>query len=464
MEADTQNLPQFAVAESVFISEDQCNYLFTLKETLWADGHPLTAFDFENSWKERLSPTFPCEFAHDLFCIKNAKVAKMGKCSLDEVGIKAIDAHTLQIDLEHPTPYFLSALTSHSFLPTPIHITQANPKWLEEAYIGNGPFRIKEKNHSGVFLEKNPNYWGKDVVRLDGASVFYIADEQTSLAMYEHGDLDWVGFPFGSLPEEALPSLQKQGRLESYDIAGVYYYVFNTQNYPCNNANIRKALSLAINREEIVRNITLMEQPIATRFVPPGMLNNSVAYFKDADVAQAQILFAKGLQELGMTKEEFPCLHLSYNTLSGHHKIAQAIQQQWKQALGIDVSLENKEWKVFLDQLGLGQFQIARMGGVAPFDDASTMLEDFRYLNRKNTAQWQNPLFTALLERADLSLDPNERAKLLADAEKILIDEMPVAPIYFYKGSYMKKPYVKGAHISKFNELNLKHVYIEVNE
>lgn len=463
---DPSGHPIPAAATKIEISSDQTRYTFTLRETIWADGKPVTAYDFEKTWKTILDPLFPCEFASDLYILKNGQAAKEKKCSLDQIGIKALDAQTLQVDLEHPIPYFLEALSTHAFFPCPSHITEQYPDWTKEHYIGNGVFYIKEWKHLNVInLEKNPRYWDRDSVRLEKISLALIEDESTELSMFENGELDWAGYPFSSLPSDALATLSQKKELCHYSIAGTYFYIFNTKQFPFTNSNIRKAFSLAINRAEIVTNITQMHQIPATGMVPPMMWQDPPTYFQDHDVKEAKRFFALGLKELGITADELPPLTLSYNTMSAHHKIAQAIQAQWLKALGVRVHLENKEWKVFLDELKHRQFQIARMGGLANINDPSTFLDYYRYLSSSNNhSQWTNPHFTELLEQADLSTDPEQRLELLKKAEQLLIDEMPIAPIYFYTGAFLKKPYVKGVYLSELNDADFKWAYVETHD
>lgn len=453
-----------AAAEKFAISEDGMRYVFTLRQSKWSDGVPVTAHDFEKTWKEMLNPSFPCEFASDLYILKNGQAAKMQKCGIDEIGVKAVDDRTLQIDLEHPVPFFLDATATHTFFATPAHIT-SDPNWVQNKYVGNGVFVLQKwAHHDSMVLVKNTNYWDAENTQLERVSLTLVEDETTELTMFENGELDWAGYPLSNLPTEALPSLKKKGVLESYDIAGTYYYVFNTKKFPFNNVNIRRAFSLAIDRQSIVTNVTQMGQTPAMGIIPPSMWR-SLPYFKDNDVAEAQRLFARGLEELRIKREEFPEITLSYNTLIGHHKIAQAIQEQWHKAFGIRVKLENKEWKVFLDELRQHNFQVARMGGLATVNDPTTFLDFYRYLSSSNNqSQWNNPQYSELLEQADLTQDPEKRTALLKEAEKILIDEMPVAPIYFYTGAYVKKPYVKGIHLSEMNDLDLKWAHIDIDD
>jgi oligopeptide transport system substrate-binding protein len=466
----TRNDPQGnlipALAETIEISPDKTRYTFTLREAHWSDGTQVTAQDFETTWKTILDPAFPCEFASDLYLIKNGNAAKSNLCSVEEIGVTALSEKTLQVDLEHPTSYFLAALATHSFFATPIHVVNAHPNWTDKHYIGNGPFLIKDwKHHDAIVLEKNPQYWDRDNTRLERVTFTLIEDETTELTMYENGALDWAGCPLSNLPTEALQTLEKKKVLHNYAIAGTYYYVFNTKEFPFNNVHMRKAFALAINRQLLIDNVTQMKQKPAMGMIPPTMWKDPQPHFRDNDVEEARRLFALGLKELGITSKQLPAITLSYNTLVGHHKIAQAIQEQWSQAFGIRVKLDNKEWKVFLDTLRHHKFQVARLGGLAGVNDPSTFLDYYRYLSSSNNhSQWNNPEFSELLEKADLTVDESQRIALLKQAEKILMEEMPVAPIYFYTGVYLKKPYVKGIRLSDMNDLDLKWAYVELDD
>jgi oligopeptide transport system substrate-binding protein len=463
---DPTNQPIPAAAEKIEVSDNHKSYTFTLREAKWSDGNPVTAYDFEKTWKEILNPAFPCEFAIDLYIIKNGKAAKSQRCSIDEIGVRALDEKTLQVELEHPVPYFLFALATHAFFATPSHITSKFPNWTQDHYIGNGPFLLKEwRHHDAIVMMKNPHYWDKENTKLDHIQFTLVEDETTELTMFENGELDWAGYPLSNLPTEALPMLAKKGKLERYPIAGTYYYIFNVKEFPFTNPNIRKAFALAINRQAIISNVTQMGQIPAMSLIPPTMWKNPLRYFQDNDIAEAKRLFALGLEELGTTADALPPITLTYNTLASHHKIAQAIQEQWHQAFGVRIKLENKEWKVFLDELRHHKFQIARMGGLASVNDPSTFLDFYRYLSSSNNhSQWNNPKYSELLEEADLTIDADYRMALLKQAEQVLMDDMPIAPIYFYTGVYVKKPYVKGIYLSELNDLDLKWAYVEIND
>lgn len=457
--------PVFALAREVEISPDGDVYTFYLRKACWSDGTPITASDFEESWKKVLDPLFPSERAYDLYVLKNAQRAKEGAVSLDAVGVKALDPHTLQIALEHPTANILQILCSHPFLPTPQHLEKRFASWAdsEKHYVSSGPFKLKKwKHYNEIILEKNPFYWDADVVNLETVHLSIIEDENTELALFEQGDLDWAGSPLSQLPLDSLPTLFKKKDVHQFPFSGVYYFVLNTKQYPFHNLKLRHALAFAINRRLIIDHVVQGNQLPAMSMIPPTMWKKTMAYFKDADIEKAKTLFAEALQELGLTKETFPPLTFSYNTTSAHHKIAQAVQQQWRAVFGIEISLENKEWRVFLNELLHHQFQIARLGGVASVNDPADFLENYRYdSSNRNYAQWHNAEFSELLAKAENCKEQDMRIDYLQKAEKILMDEMPIIPLYFYMGHYLKKPYVKNVYISEISEIDLKHAYIE---
>ena len=453
MQRGHDGLPKPGLAERYERSEDGLIYTFHLRETLWSDGKPLTAYDFERSWKTLLDPTFPSDQAFELYLLKNGKAAKERTVSLDKVGVKALDAKTLRIELEHPAPYFLSLITIHPFFPIPDPF---------DPYISSGPFRLnKWKHFDELTLEKNPSYWDASRVKLQTVHLYIIEDDQTELNLFENGELDWTGHPFSNLPTDALPQLRKRENIKQLPIDATYLYTFNTSVFPFNNVNFRKALSLAINRKSIVENITQMGQIPCSSLVPPTMWGEeSLPYFEE-NLTQAQEHFKQALKELDTTVENLPPITLSYNTMVGHHKIAQAIQQQWASAFGLKVHLQNKEWKVFLDDLHHGNFQVARGGISAGIDDPISFLDTYLYpKSNRNPSNWGNPEYTRLIQKAEQTNDAKARLHILREAEKLMISEMPFAPIYTYRASFISKPFVKNVYISELGDMDIKYAYI----
>lgn len=450
--------PVNSVAEKIDISEDGLTYTFHLRDTQWSNGDPVTAHDFEFAWKRALDPKTTSDYAYQLFYIKNGEAYNSNKAKRDDVGVKALDDKTLEVKLENPTPFFLELTAFYTYYPVNKKVVESNPKWAAEAatHVGNGPFKMEAWEHkSKLVLVKNDKYWDKDTVKLDRIEFSMVEDENTELSMYENGEIDWAGHPLSSLPTDSIQALKDQGKMTTIPIAGTYWYKFNTEQPPFNNIKIRKAFTYAINRQAIIDNITQQEQKPATGALPESMTVHPGGYFKDNDTETAKKLLAEGMKELGLTK--LPPISLSYNTSEGHKKIAEAIQDQWKQVLGVEVKLDNTEWKTYIEKLNTGNYQIGRLGWLGDFNDPINFLELFKDKNGgNNDTKWENPKFKELLNQSALEKDKEKRKKILADAEAILMEEMPVAPIYFYTYSYVKKDSVKGVIIDGLGSVDWK--------
>ena len=438
--------PHESVAEKIDVSEDGLTYTFHLRDSKWSNGDAVTAKDFEYAWKRALDPKLGSTYAYQLYYLKNAEEYNMGKAKADDVGVKAQDDKTLVVTLKNPTPFFLELTAFYTYFPVNQKVVESDAKWAGEAksHVGNGPFKIDTWEHkSKIVLAKNDNYWDKDAVKLDKIDFSMVEDENTELSMFDNGDLDWAGAPMSALPTDAVPSLKDSGKMKTHAIAGTYMYKFNTEKAPFNNAKIRKAFAYAIDRKSIIDNVTQTNQEPAMGLVPPTMAVATSPYFKDNDAETAKKLLEEGMKEEGITK--MPTLTLSFNTSEGHKKIAEAIQDQWKKVLGVDVKLENKEWKVFLDDMHQGKFQIARSSWTGDYNDPYTFLDLFKLKKGSNNdTNWENPKYQELLNKSALEKDPEKRKQILAEAEAIFMDEMPAAPIYYYTHSYVKSDKVKG--------------------
>ncbi|WP_100330583.1 peptide ABC transporter substrate-binding protein [Bacillus xiapuensis] len=460
--------PENAAAEKVDVSEDGKIYTFTIRDHKWSNGDPVTAKDFEYAWKWALDPKNQSQYAYQLYYLKNGQAANEGKAKLDDVGVKAKDDKTLVVTLENPTPYFLELTAFYTYLPVNSKIAQKDKKWYKNAgenYTSNGPFKMTEWEHSNkIVLEKNDQYWDKENVKLNKIEMAMVNDVNTELSMFKKGELDWAGAPFSSLPTDAMDSLKKEKILKNKPIAGVYWYKFNTEVEPLNNVNIRKALTYALDRKSIVEKITKGGQIPAMAAVPPSMFEeNEKGYFKDHDVKKAKEYLEKGLKELGLKDaSELPEISISYNTDESHQKIAQAVQDTWKKELGVKAKLGNEEWAVYIEKLHSGDYMVGRMGWLGDFNDAINFLELFREKEGgNNDTNWEHPEFKKLLVDSQKQTDPAKREQMLRDAEKIFIDEMPVAPIYFYTNSWVQKDNLKDVVISGLGDVQLKWAHFE---
>lgn len=465
MRVNLDGEPEEAMAESYEVSEDGKTYTFKIREDAkWTNGDPVTAEDFEYAWKWVLNPeNADTDYAYQLYVIKGAQDAKENGASLDDVGIKVVDEKTLEVELEQPTEYFLELTAFVTYYPVNKNVVSENPEWaldVSDAYVSNGPFKLVEWAHNDkIVLEKNENYWDADSVKLEQITMHMIGDESTALQMYESGELDWIGSPVDSIPLAAMQSLKDTGDLIIADQAALYYYTVNNDDEIVGNANIRKALAHAINRQAIIDNITQGEQKPAMALVPPSMFpENEQGYFPDGDVEKAKEYLQAGLDELGL--DELPTLSLSFNTSEAHAAIAQAVQDMWKQNLGIEIELNNEEWNVYLNSLGEGNYQIGRIGWLSDFNDAINFLEIFETVGGNNYTNWENEDYKKLIADSRAELDPAKRLEILKQAEEIFMEELPIIPVYFYTNVYSKKDYVEGVVVQPVGSFNLKWGYI----
>ncbi|WP_420491403.1 peptide ABC transporter substrate-binding protein [Neobacillus drentensis] len=465
---DKDGKPQPAMAEEIKTSDDLKTYTFKLRDSKWSNGDPVIAEDFVYAWKWASDPKNQSQYAYQLYYVKNAQAINEGKASPDTLGVKAIDDKTLEVTLENPTPYFLELTAFYTYSPINSKIAKANPNWYKDAgdqYTSNGPFKMTEWKHSSnIVLEKNENYWDADTVKLTKINMAMINDNNTELNMYKNGELNWAGMPLGQLPQDVLPQLKADGSLHTQAIAGVYWYKFNTEKPPLNNVNIRKALAYAINRKAIVENVTQGGQIPAMAAVPPSMFEeNKKGYFNDNSTKKAKEYLEAGLKDLGLKDaSELPAITLSYNTDEGHQKIAQAIQDMWKKTLGINVKLENEEWKVYITKLHSGDYQVGRMGWLGDFNDPINFLELFRdKKGGNNDTNWENAKFKQLLIDSGKETDAAKRTQMLKDAEAIFMDEMPVAPIYFYTNTWVQDENLKGVVVSGLGDVQFKWAYFK---
>lgn len=466
----------FSLADGVAISDDQKRYTFSLKETFWSDGTPVTAHDFVFAWKSALHPTYPAEYAHQLFTLKNGAAAKRGEISVEEVGVHAADALTLVVDLAYPNPYFLQLTAFPICYPVPQHKALENPSWAGkqgDAFVCNGPFQLVHWHHgSELEVKKNPLYWDAETVRLDTIVMSMIEDEHTELNMYENGELDWAGSPNSSLPPEALPSLKRFEETELFikPIAGTYCFKFNTKETPFHSLKMRQAFAAAINRHSLIENILQAEQEVALSLLPPCMRSEEMGEtplpFGDGDHVHAIALFEEALSEEGWTRDTLPPITLMFSKSEKHQKTAQAVQQVWNRTFGIKVNVHSYEWNTFVDRLTKHHYQIGGRSWVSDLLDPLALLELYKYTNDpdlggNNDTQWEDPRFIALLDEALVTVDEEQRRALLAEAEAILMEDLPIVPLYHSTACYLKKPYVKGVYLSELCDLDFKHAYIE---
>jgi oligopeptide transport system substrate-binding protein len=459
-------VPKEAAAESYEVSEDLLTYTFHLRDATWTNGDPVTAEDFAYSWKWALDPENLSEYASILYPIKGAEAYNLGEGSVDDLGVKVIDEKTIEVTLEAPTPYFLELTAFKTMYPVHQATQDAKGTWYAEAetIVSNGPYTLSEWVHNGnLVLTKSDSYWDKDNVKIDNVNIEIVESETAQMTKFDTEEIDFLGTNFGSVALDSIDRLKSEGTLNVAEYSGIYWYKFNTTDKYLSNVNIRKALTLAIDRQGLIDNITKGEQQPALGIVPNAVegFGDDEGYFKDADYETAKEYLEKGLKELGLKDASELKIALSYNTSEAHAAIAQFIQQGWKSELGIEVTLDNSEWQVYLEQLNAFDYQIGRMGWIADYNDAYTFLEMYNSAdNGNNDTGWENAEYTKLLKQSTTETDSAKRTEILKQAEAIMVEEMPVAPIYFYTNLYVGKDNVTGMVPDALGNISLKNVDI----
>jgi oligopeptide transport system substrate-binding protein len=431
-----------AMAESYTISDDGLVYTFKIRpDVKWSDGQPVTAKDFEYAWTRVLDPATASEYS---WIFDEANVDSF----------KALDDMTFEVKLKVPTAYFLGLTAFYTFFPVREDAVAkgADGAWAYDpaASIVNGPFKLESYTQGNkLVLVKNDNYWRADEVKLTKIEGLLIDDESTSLTAFEAQEIDIIE----TVPTAEVPKLMAEDpRFMIFPQDAVYYYSLNTKVAPLDNVKVRQALALAIDRKAIVETVTKAGQFPAHSMVPAtdydadgNIFNVKSGFhiFKEdgtADVEKAKALLA----EAGFADGKgFPEMELLYNTSEGHKAIAEAIQEMWKQNLGINVKLANQEWAVFQDTRTNHDFQIARGGWVGDYSDPMTYLGMFITGSTMNYGEWSSAAYDSAIA-ASKKLTDQARFDELYKADKVLMEEMPVIPIYYYTDSTMVQEYVKG--------------------
>lgn len=466
--ADADGQPQPAMAEKWDVSEDGLTYTFHLRDAKWTNGDPVVAGDFEYAWKWALNPENLSEYASVFYPIKGAEAYNTGAGSVDEVGIKAEDEKTLVVTLANPTAYFLELTAFKTYSPINQKVVEGKDDWYAEAgenYVTNGPYTLDTWKHSdSIVLKKNEDYWDAANVAVNTVNIGMVENEATAVTMFKNGEIDYLGSPYQTVALDAIDGFKADKSLNIDDYAAIYWYKFNTTDKVTGNANIRKALTLAIDRQGLIDNVTKGEQKPALGMVPSAIsgFEEDRGYYKDNDVEGAKAALEAGMKELGIKDAKDIKINLSFNTSEAHASIAQYIQEGWSKNLGITVSLDNSEWQVYLEKLNVLDYQIGRMGWIADYNDPYTFLEMYDTAkNGNNDTGWENPKYKELLKQSVAEVDTAKRLELLKEAEAIAVSEFPVAPIYYYTNLSVKQKYVKNMGPDRLGIIQLKNVDLD---
>jgi oligopeptide transport system substrate-binding protein len=462
--------PEPGVAESWDISGDGRTVTFHINpEARWSNGEAMTAQDYVWSWQRALNPAMGNLYAYMLYPVRNAEAFATGQLDdFGKVGVKALDDLTLQVTLNERTPYFIQLMDHYSTFA--LHratiekfgkATDRFTRWTRvENIVSNGAFRLKEwKLNRRIVVEKSDTYWDRDNVKLNGV-VFYPTENIVSEErMFRVGQLHYTQ----SIPLDKIPvyrAMENSPYVQA-PYLGTYYFLINTTRPPVDDVRVRQALSMAVDRDKLNRTVLQGSNFPAYSITPPDTLGYYPPTLFGYDVEKARALLADAGYPNG---EGFPPLELTYNTSESHRKIAVALQQMWKDALNIRVTLSNQEWKVYLDSVTQMDFQIARRGWIGDYVDPNNFLDLFITGGGNNNTGFSDPRYDEMILRlAPQAETREERYAIFYEAETILMEQMPIIPIYTYTSKHLIHPSVKGLPSNLMDSLNLKYVWLDAD-
>ncbi len=437
-------------AERWEVSGDGLLYTFHLRPGLkWSDGVPLTMRDFHASFRRLLSPGLGSDNADQLYPVVNAEEYHKGRLQdFSAVGFRVIDDLTLEIRLAHPAPYLLKTMAARAWFPVPMHVVERSGdpllpgnRWSQPGtLVGNGPFVIKDwKADSHLEVERSPTYWNRASVKLNGVRFVPIENFTGEEAAFRSGQLHKTyRVPLAKI---AVYRREAPEKLRIHPYSGVYYFNFNVNRPPFTDVRVRRALAMAVDREQLVANVTLADEKPAYHFTPEGIDGYVSEARTKLDFEEARRLLAEAGYPGGKGLEP---ITLIYNTAENHRLIAETLQQVWKRELGIDLRLENMEWKVYLDNMQGQNYQLCRAGLIMEPYDASQFLKVFTSDSGFNRTGWSDPAYDRLYKQLMLTAAPAARLQIMQQMEKILTDAMPILPVYYYTNQYLMDPSVRG--------------------
>jgi oligopeptide transport system substrate-binding protein len=429
------------LAERWEISPDGKTYTFHLRTNLvWSTGEPIRADDVVYSWIRALDPATASEYAGQLFYLKNAEEFNAGKTKDPSfVGVHALDPFTVRVELNHPTAFFLDLCAFPTLYVVPRQtIEKYGDRWLMARPLPvSGPYELVYwRLNDKVRLKKNPRYWDAANTRSDIIDILPVGSANVALNLYEHGEADVV-WDAQLIPSELLDVLLQRPDFHTFNYLGTYFVRFNVTRKPFDDARVRKALALAVDKKRIVEKITKGGEQIASHLVPDGTANYISPEGLDYDPALARKLLAEAGYPGG---KGFPPFQYLFNASAGggskiHEKVAVELQQMWRDGLGINMELRQTEWTAYLSAQSQLDYDLSRSSWIGDYDDANTFLGMFTSNDGNNRTGWKNPRYDELIRNANDEPDLQAREKLFQQAETLLVhDEPPIIPLYFYVG------------------------------
>ncbi|MCC6745495.1 MAG: peptide ABC transporter substrate-binding protein [Acidobacteria bacterium] len=442
---------------------DSSVWTFHLRpEATWTDGAPLTADDFVYSWRRAIDPETASPYANLLYYVKNGEGINDGSIAdVTKLGVKALDAHTFEVTMERPTAFFIAMTPHYIFSAVP---RQAIEKWGDqwitvEHHVSSGPFRLEKRSqYDRIVLKKWEGHWDAANVKLDRVVFLPIEDQNTAVNLYKANEVHALGGGGQAVPTAFVKALRSKDDFHIEPEYGVYYYSINVNRPPLDNKLVRRALAMCIDKQTICEKFLGGGQVPAWNWIPPKTPGYPYPDAPRYDPDEARRLLAQAGFPGG---KGFPKVEIFFNTLESHRQLAELIQDTWRRELNIPVDLNNQEWQVYQRTRETRQFDIARDGWIADYLDPNTFLDLFQAVTLNNHPGWANAKYTKLMERANSDPDPLRRLTLLADAEAILLDEMPVIPLYYYASVKLRKPFVLGWGTNPLDQTPMKFVSID---
>ncbi len=435
---------ELALAESFEMDGSQTIYRFRLRPALWSDGEPVRAEDFVRSWKEALLPNANSTLASLLYVLRGAEKIKKGELVAEELGARALDETTLELMLERPITDFLERLAQPVFFAS-CHRMQG------EFPVVNGPFRPTAwERGSTLYLARNQHYWDADSVKLEKVELC-VVEANTELMLFERGELDWVGSPLSSISVDALRHLLQKGHLERFPFLGTSFLRSNTSRFPISCREARLALSLALDREELVQMVAEgMLEPTCS-LAPLALRQGKEPFPLIGDAHEGKRLWSQLALPEGVE------LKMIYRMGGRGHRIAQAVQERWRQVLGIMVQLQPLESGCYFQALRAGDFDFAFCDWIADVAEEENFLELFSTREHSgNHTGWENREYRELMELLQKEQPPEVRARYLLRCEEILAEEMPVLPLFEYVQLFMRSKDLSGVVMTPLGGFDLK--------
>ncbi len=462
-EANGNYIP--GVAESWTISDDGKTYRFKIRDTaLWSNGDRIVAEDFVFSLRRSVDPKTLSNYSSMLYPIKNARDVVLGKLSPNALGVYAESDKILVIELEEPTPYFISLLTHSTTYPVhPPSVTKHGSAFTRpENMISNGAFTLSNwRIQDYILLTRNEKYWDDANTTLSQVYYYPLDNPDASLRRYRANELDFTD----TTPSEQLPWIKEnlKDELNITPYFGSYYYGFNNTKPPFkNNPELRMALSLAVNRSIITDVVLGAGQIPAFTFVPPVKeYEGTPPTWASLEQEDREKLAIDFYLQAGYSKDEPLSIEIIYNTSENHKRVALAVASMWKKVLGVETKLRNQEWKVFLETRRLKEeTEIFRGGWIGDYDDPYTFSELLHSENEMNHSGYESAEYDSLLKSASLKPAGKDRLNDLLQAEQIMLNDMPVIPLYFYVSQHLIKPWVSGLEGNVMDHHYSKYVKI----